>query len=76
MVLDLVVEKSVDGYSADVPSLSGCEAWAHTEDEVLDKITEMVMYFLNIKQRKQIKLDLARKEDNNIIYKIIIPNKY
>jgi len=75
MVIDLVVNKGLDGYSADVPSLSGCEAWAHTEDEVLEKIIDMVIFFLGLQNKKQIKLDLARREEDNKIYKIIIPNK-
>lgn len=75
MILDLIVSKSVDGYSAEVPSLGGCESWAHDEDTVLEKITEMVAFYLGIKNNKKIKFDLARREDGLTIYKIIVPDR-
>lgn len=76
MILDLVVEKGIDGFSAVVPSLEGCESWAHDEDTALEKITEMVAYYLGVKNLKKIKLDLARKEEDSKIYKIIISDRH
>ena len=37
MILDLIVTKTNDGYTAEIPSLKGCESWAHQEDEVIEK---------------------------------------
>ncbi len=38
MILDLIVKKTDDGFTAEIPSLKGCESWAHNEEQVLDKI--------------------------------------
>jgi len=70
MVIDLVVTKTNDGYTAEVPSIKGCESWAHDEDTVIEKITELSSFYLKI-SAKQIKIDRARKEENTIIYKLI-----
>ncbi len=70
MILDLIVTKADDGYSSEIPSLKGCESWAHSEDEVIDKSIELLKFYLKIPDKK-IKIDLARKEDNSKIYKII-----
>jgi predicted RNase H-like HicB family nuclease len=70
MVIDLIVTKTNDGYTAEVPSLKGCESWAHDEDTVITKILELSSFYLQIPV-KEIKLDRARKENNTIIYKLI-----
>lgn len=70
MVIDLVITKTNDGYTAEVPSIKGCESWAHKEDEVILKITELVSFYLQLPV-KEIKIDKARKEANKIIYKLI-----
>jgi predicted RNase H-like HicB family nuclease len=70
MVIDLIVTKTNDGYTAEVPSLKGCESWAHDEDTVITKILELSSFYLQIPV-KEIKLDRARKENNSIIYKLI-----
>ena len=70
MVIDLVVTKTNDGYTAEVPSLKGCESWAHDEDTVIEKIIELTSYYLKL-TAKEIKIDKARKEESKIIYKLI-----
>ena len=70
MVIDLIVTKTNDGYTAEVPSLKGCESWAHDEDSVIEKIFEMTSYYLHL-DAKNIKLDKARIEENKTIYKLI-----
>jgi len=70
MVIDLIVTKTNDGYTAEVPSLKGCESWAHDEDTVITKILELSSFYLQLPV-KEIKLDKARKENNSIIYKLI-----
>ncbi|GIK23193.1 MAG: hypothetical protein PHY57_14405 [Ignavibacterium sp.] len=70
MVLDLVVTKTNDGYTAEIPSIKGCESWAHDEDTVIEKIIELSSFYLQVPV-KQLKIDRARKEDNRIIYKLI-----
>ncbi|HMN16271.1 MAG: hypothetical protein HND40_07010 [Ignavibacteriota bacterium] len=70
MVIDLVVTKTNDGYTAEIPSIKGCESWAHDEDTVIEKIIELSSFYLQVPV-KQLKIDRARKEDNRIIYKLI-----
>ncbi len=70
MVIDLIVTKTNDGYTAEVPSLKGCESWAHDEDAVIEKIFELTSYYLHL-DVKNIKLDKARIEENKTIYKLI-----
>ncbi len=72
MVLDLIVSKTDDGYTAEVPSLTGCESWAHTEDEAISKTIELVMYYTKIQDEKRLKLDKARGNFKRTLYKIVI----
>ncbi|MCX7797301.1 MAG: hypothetical protein N2249_01595 [Melioribacter sp.] len=71
MVLDLIVTKTDDGYTAEIPSLKGCESWSHVEDEAISKTIELFKFFIQAKPDFKIKIDKARKEGNKIIYKII-----
>jgi hypothetical protein len=70
MVIDLIVTKTNDGYTAEVPSIKGCESWAHQKDQVIEKILELSSFYLKVPV-KQLKIDRARKESNKIIYKLI-----
>lgn len=71
MVIDLIVYFSDDGFSSEVPSIKGCESWAHTEDEVIDKTIEIARFYLKLSDSVKIKVDKARKEENRNIYKLI-----
>ena len=70
MLIDLIVTKTNDGFIAEVPSLKGCESWAHNEDTVINKIIELTSFYIKLPGEK-IKIDRARKEKNKIIYKLI-----
>ncbi|AFN75143.1 hypothetical protein MROS_1911 [Melioribacter roseus P3M-2] len=71
MVLDLIVLKTDDGYTAEIPSMKGCESWAHSEDEAIDKTLELLRFYLHVKSDFKFKIDRARKEGNQIVYKVI-----
>ena len=71
MVIDLIVTKTNDGYTAEVPSLKGCESWAHGEDEVIEKVLELVRFYIQLDDDKEIIVDRARKTKNQIIYKLV-----
>ncbi len=71
MVLDLVVTDTDDGFTADIPSIKGCESWAHTEDEVIDKTIDLLSFLISIPEKEKIKIDRARKEKNRTIYKLV-----
>ena len=70
MILDLVVTKTNDGYTAEIPSLKGCESWAHSEDDVITKIMELASFYLKTDTRK-FRIDKARKVENKNVYKLI-----
>ena len=70
MVLDVVVTKTNDGFTAEIPSLNGCESWAHDEDTVLSKILELAAFYLKT-DKKKLTLDKARKIKNQSVYKLV-----
>ena len=70
MILDIVINKTDDGYTAEVPSLKGCESWAHDEDTVMNKVLELAAFYLKADVKK-FKIDRARKINNKIIYKLV-----
>jgi predicted RNase H-like HicB family nuclease len=71
MVLDLVIKKTDDGFTAEVPSLKGCECWAHDEDSVMNKIIDLVAYYLKIDNKEKFKIDKARGSKNKTVYKLV-----
>jgi len=71
MVIDLVVTTEEDGFSAEVPSLKGCESWAHSEDEAITNIVELTRFYVNIDADIEIKVDLARRSKKKKVYKLI-----
>ena len=71
MILDLVVKSSDDGFTAVIPSLKGIDCWAHKHDDVIDEALKMLCYYLNFEDASKIQIDLARKEKNKTIYKLI-----
>jgi predicted RNase H-like HicB family nuclease len=70
MVVDIVIKKSIDGYSVEIPSIKGCESWAQDEETAFEKILELASFYLKLPKEK-FKLDKARKEDDKIVYKLI-----
>lgn len=70
MVLDILVTKTNDGFTAEIPSLTGCESWAHDEDTVLSKILELAAFYLKT-DIKKFKVDKARKVKDHSVYKLV-----
>jgi hypothetical protein len=71
MVLDLHVTSSDDGFTAEVPSIKGCESWAHSEDEAINKTLEMLRFYMQSPADKKIIVDRARREFPLTVYKLI-----
>lgn len=71
MVIDLIVTDTGDGYTADVPSINGCESWAHREDDAIDNAVELLRFYLNLPEDHEIKVDRARKSKDKTVYKLI-----
>ena len=71
MVIDMIVTDTGDGFTAEVPSLKGCESWAHSDDEAITNVVELFRYYINLDDDTEIIIDRARKNRNNIVYKLI-----
>ncbi len=71
MVLTLHVIKTDDGFDAIVPSLKGCDTWAANEDEAIEKILELLKYYIKLPEDKKIVIDKAAHKGNKAIYKIL-----
>lgn len=72
MILDVIVIRTDDGFTAEIPSLKGCESWAHDEDTVLNKILDAASFYLRIDSPKRLKLDKSRVIKNKTVYKLVI----
>lgn len=70
MVIDILVTKTNDGFTAEIPSLEGCESWAHDEETVLSKILELAAFYLKT-DIKKFKVDKARKVEEHSVYKLV-----
>ncbi len=75
MVIDMIITDTGDGYSSEVPSLKGCECWAHSSDEAIEKTVEMVRFYAGIPEDIEILVDRARKTRKAIVYKLIFDKK-
>lgn len=71
MVIDLVVTNTGDGFTADIPSINGCESWAHKEDDAINNVIELLRFYINLSADQEIKIDRARKTSSKIIYKLV-----
>ncbi|KUG25385.1 hypothetical protein ASZ90_004795 [hydrocarbon metagenome] len=71
MVLDLIIDNSGDGYSANIPSIKGCECWSHNEDEAISKSLELLSFYLSLPDDQEIIVDKARTTSHKTIYKLV-----
>jgi predicted RNase H-like HicB family nuclease len=74
MTLTMIVIKTDDGYTAEVPSIKGCESWAHDEDTVIDKTLDLVAFYLKL-PLPYFAINKIRKERNKTYFKIIFNKK-
>ncbi|MFA7287855.1 MAG: hypothetical protein WC055_03145 [Melioribacteraceae bacterium] len=71
MVLTLNVIKTDDGFEAIVPSVRGCETWAANEDDAIEKILDLLKYYIKLPEDKKLVIDKAAQKGNKGIYKIL-----
>ena len=71
MVLDLNVVNTGDGYTAEIPSLKGCESWAHDEEDAISNAVELLRFYLSLPEDTEIKIDKARGNKTKVIYKLV-----
>lgn len=75
MVLNMIVRQGEDGgFSAEVPSIKGCESWAHDEDKVIDQTLDLVAYYMKMDQ-SYFAIDRMKKSKGVTEYKIIFNKK-
>jgi predicted RNase H-like HicB family nuclease len=74
MTLTMVVTKTDDGFTAEVPTLKGCESWAHDEETAIDKTLDLVAFYLKL-SLPYFALNKVRKERDKTFYKIIFNRK-
>jgi predicted RNase H-like HicB family nuclease len=70
MVLKLIVTKTEDGFTAEVPSLKGCESWGHDEDGAIDKTLDLAAFYLKL-DKPYFAMDRTRKTGNKTFYTIV-----
>jgi predicted RNase H-like HicB family nuclease len=68
----LVVEKTIEGFDASIPSIRECETWAKDEDNAITSLLERLAFFLNREVGFKYDLDFMRREDGLRYYKLII----
>jgi len=68
----VTVVKSIDGYEASIPSIRECAAWAETEEEALERMTERLAFFLSLPPGFKHEFDRSRVEKNTIFYTLLI----
>ena len=76
MILTIIVEKTDDGFEADIPTIKGCDAWAPSEDEALEKIVESVKYYLMLPDNTAFKLDKTKDNFRVKVYKLVFDKAF
>lgn len=72
MMLPMEITNDGDGFTAVIPSIAGCESWAHTEEEALEKIKELAIYYMKLPAGKKIKTDIIHRSSTLIQYRLIL----
>ncbi len=69
------IKKELDGYSARVPAIKDCEVWAKEHEVALNKIINLLFYYLKLNQNTYYRLDIVKNSSEFVSYTInIIPN--
>lgn len=66
------IKKEVDGYSARVPSIKDCEVWAEEHEVALNKIINLLAYFLKLEPNFYYRLDITKNTKDFVSYTINI----
>lgn len=70
MVLDLIVKNTGDGFDSEIPSVKGCESWAHEEEESIKNAVDLLRFYLKLDADCEIKIDKARGSKTKSVYKL------
>lgn len=72
MKFDIEIKKELDGYSARVPSIKDCEVWAEEHEVALNKIINLLAYFLKLDKNFYYRLDITKNTKDFVAYTINI----
>jgi tRNA A37 threonylcarbamoyltransferase TsaD len=68
----IVIEKTITGVDASVPSIRECETWAATEDDAIASLLDRLAFFLQLQPGFRHLLDFMREEDGKRYYKLMV----
>jgi predicted RNase H-like HicB family nuclease len=71
LILNIHITKTDDGFDAHVPCIKGCESWAASEDEALERILENVRYYLKLPKTTIVKVDKTKDNFRDKVYKLV-----
>lgn len=72
MHLKIFIRKTIDGYTAEVPSVKGCEVWSNNSEDALKKVIDLLAYYLKKENNFKYKLDCNKKSSGLEIYTIVL----
>ncbi len=72
MTFHIEIKKNIDGYTASVPSIKGCEVWDKEYEVVLNKIINLLAYYLKFDKDFTYRLDIIQNTKELVSYTINI----
>jgi hypothetical protein len=69
------IKKEMDGYTARVPAIKNCEVWAEEHEVALNKIINLLAYFLKLDKNFYYRLDITKNSKDFVSYTINILTK-
>lgn len=66
------IKKELDGYAARVPEIKDCEVWAEEHEVALNKIINLLAYFLKLQPNFYYRLDIITNRKDFVSYTINI----
>lgn len=72
MTLHIDIKKEIDGYTAKVPTIKGCETWSDEYEAALSKIINLIAYYLKLDKNFKYRLDITLNSPELVSYTINI----
>jgi hypothetical protein len=76
MTLHIDIKKEIDGYTASVPAIKGCEVWSDEHEVALNKIINLIAYYLKFDKNFKYRLDITLNSPELVSYIINIYKSY
>lgn len=72
MTLHIDIKKELDGHTASVPTIKGCEVWSDEYEVALNKIINLIAYYLKLDKNFKYRLDITLNSPELVSYTINI----